>query len=145
MASLFGSSEKKPPPPPAPIAWVRNRNGNFSKLVTLDAARAGVTGGGVFVIWHSGAKPKWVMVGESDNLAQTIDGLRDDMELLEYDARGGLFIAWALIKPEYRPGIVKYLRKSMKPLLERGAPIDEKVAPIPVIAPGGKDDAAPTM
>lgn len=141
MAPIFGPSEKKPLPPPAPISWVRNRNGNFFKLVTLNAAKAGIAGGGVFVVWHSGVKPHWVMVGQSDDLARTIDALRDDMELLEYDARGGLFVSWALIKPEYRAGIVKYLHDTMEPLLERGGSIDAKVEPIPVLAPGAKGDA----
>lgn len=141
MAPIFGSSEKKPLPPPAPIAWVRNRNGNFSKLVTLNVAKAGVAGGGVFVIWHSGVKPQWVMVGASDNLAQTIDALRDDPEILPYDARGGLFVSWALIKPKYHAGIVKYLNDTMEPLVQRGPAADEKVEPIPVIAPGAKGDA----
>lgn len=146
MAPIFGPSEKKPLPPAAPISWVRNRNGNFCKFVTLRADRAGIAGGGVFAIWHSGAKPRWVMVGESDDLAKTIGGLSDDTELLQYNASGGLFISWALIKPEYRAGIVKYLRESMKPLIERGQPIDDKIEPIPVLAPGAKGDAsgAPT-
>lgn len=140
MAPIFGSNEQKlPPAPPAPISWVRNRNGNFSKLVTLNTTKSGVVGGGVFVIWHSGVKPHWVTVGHSDDLAKDIDALRDDPEVLLYDTRGGLFVSWALIKSEYRAGIVKYLNETMEPLVPRGG--NEKVAPIPVLAPGTKGDA----
>ena len=133
MAPIFGPSEKKPLPPAAPISWVRNRNGNFYKFVTLRADRAGIAGGGVFAIWHSGAKPRWVMVGESDDLpAKTIGGLTTIWSFNTTPAAATL--SWALIPSAYRAGIVKYLQETMKPLIERGQPIDDKVEPIPVLA-----------
>ncbi|OHC82851.1 MAG: hypothetical protein A3G73_03820 [Rhodospirillales bacterium RIFCSPLOWO2_12_FULL_67_15] len=138
MVSIFGTKDKKPPPSaPVPLNWARNKNGKFNKFVTLDVARAGIAGGGIFVLWHSGAKPRWVMVGASADLAKDIRKLLDDEELLEYNVHGGLFVSWAPVRPEYHAGVIKYLRESMKPLIDRGPPSPEDVDPIPVTAPGG--------
>jgi hypothetical protein len=135
--SIFGTKEKKPPAAPVPLNWARNKNGNFSKFVTLDAARAGIPKVGIFVLWHSGAKPRWVMVGASENLAQDIGKLLHDDDVLEYNVHGGLFVSWAPVLSEYHAGVLKYLRESMKPLIHRGPPSPGNVDPIPVTAPGG--------
>lgn len=138
MGSIFGTKEKKPAP--APLNWARNKNGNFFKFVTLRAERAGIAGGGIFVLWHSGVKPRWVMVGASTDLAKDIGKLLDDEELLEYNVHGGLFVSWAPVRPEYHAGVIKFLRESMKPLIDRGPPSPEDVEPIPVTAPGAKGE-----
>jgi hypothetical protein len=139
--SLFGTKDKKPPPSAlVPLNWVRNKNGNFYKFVTLSVDRAGIAGGGIFVLWHSGAKPGWVMVGASINLAKDIGALLHDAELLEYNNHGGLFISWAPVLPDYHPGVIKYLRESMKPLIDRELPLPEEIDPIPVTAPGAKGE-----
>jgi len=140
MAPIFGSKDEKPPPlsGPVPLNWVRNKNGNFFKFTTFEPARAGLSGGGVFVIWHSGAKPGWVMVGASGDLAKSIGALLNDPEVLQYDARGGLFLTWTLIRPEYHAGVIKFLRESMKPLIDRDPPSPKDVEAIPVMAPGGE-------
>ncbi len=142
MLSMFGAKDKKPAPPsaPVPLNWSRNKNGKFNKFVTLDISRAGIAGGGIFVLWHSGEQPKWVMVGASANLANDIGKLLDDQELLKYNVHGGLFISWAPVLAEYHPGVVKYLRESMKPLIDRDPPSPVNVDPIPVTAPGAKGE-----
>jgi hypothetical protein len=142
MAPIFGSKNEKPPPLSGlvPLSWVRNKNGNFFKFATFDPARAGLSGGGIFVIWHSGAKPAWVMVGASADLAKSIGALLDDAEVLNYNARGGLFVTWALIRPEYHAGVIKYLRESMKPLIDRDPPSAADIEAIPVMAPGSKGE-----
>jgi hypothetical protein len=138
--SIFGTKDKKPPSAPVPLSWVRNKNDKFHKFVTLDVERAGVKGGGIFILWHSGAKPRWVMVGASADLAGDIAKLLDDQELLQYNAHGGLFLSWAPVRPEYHAGVIKYLRESMKPLIDRGPPSPADVDPIPVTAPGAKGE-----
>ena len=141
MGSIFGTKDKKPTPSAlVPLYWARNKNGNFSKFVTLNVERAGIAGGGIFVLWHSGAKPEWVMVGASADLARDIRTLLDDQELLKYNVHGGLFVSWAPVRPEYHAGVIKFLRESMKPLIDRGPPSPEGVDPIPVTAPGAKGE-----
>lgn len=142
MAPIFGSRNEKPPPlsGPVPLNWVRNKNGNFFKFATFNVKRAGLAGGGVFVIWHSGTKPDWVMVGASTDLAESIGALLDDAEVLEYDARGGLFVTWTLIRSEYHAGVLKFLRESMNPLIDRDPPSSDKIEAIPVIPPGAKGE-----
>ena len=140
--SIFGTKDKKLPPlsGPVPLNWVRNKNGNFPKFVTLNMERSGISGGGIFVLWHSGAKPRWVMVGASANLASDIGKLLHDEELLEYNVHGGLFISWAPVLPGYHAGVIKFLRESMKPLIDRNPPSPADVEPIPVTAPGAKGE-----
>jgi hypothetical protein len=139
--SIFGTKDRKPPPSAlVPLNWARNKNGNFSKFVTLSVKRSGIAGGGIFVLWHSGTKPRWVMVGASADLAKDIDKLLDDPELLEYNVHGGLFVSWAPVRPEYHAGVIKYLRESMKPLIDRDPPSPENLEPIPVTAPGAKGE-----
>ncbi|MBM3564776.1 MAG: hypothetical protein FJX42_01520 [Alphaproteobacteria bacterium] len=145
MSPLFGPEEKKPPPPPAPITWVRNRNGNFYRLNTLRPGKIGPIGGGVFVVWHSGAKAGWVIVGAHENLNAAITALQEDEDVRQYETRGGLFITWAMIKSEYRAGIIKYLNESMEPLINRGGKDDPKLDPIPVVAPGEKNVPPPDV
>lgn len=142
MSPIFGSKNEKPPPLSGlvPLNWVRNKNGNFFKFATFDPARAGMAGGGIFVIWHSGAKPAWVMVGASTDLAKAVRPLLDDAEVVKYNTRGGLFITWTLIRTEYHAGVIKYLRESMEPLIDREPPSSDKVEAIPVIAPGSKGE-----
>ena len=141
MGSIFGTKDRKAPPSAqAPLNWARNKNGKFNKFVTLDVARAGIPNIGVYVLWHSGSKPEWVMVGASSDLAKTIGNLHDDPELLEYNAQGGLFISWAPVLTEYHPGVIKYLRESMDPLIDRNPPSPANLEPIPVTAPGAKGE-----
>jgi hypothetical protein len=142
MAPIFGNPKEKPAPlsGPVPLNWARNKNGNFFKFATFDPDRAGMSKVGVYVIWHSGAKPGWVMVGSGVELTKRIRALLDDPEVLEYNARGGLYISWAPVLADYHAGVIKYLRESMKPLINRDGPSPEGVEAIPVTAPGTKGE-----
>lgn len=95
---------------------------------------------GIYVLWHSGANPRWVMVGASVTMAKDIGNLLDDQELLEYNTSGGLFVSWAPVLADYHPGVIKFMRESMKPLIDRGPPSPADVDPIPVTAPGAKGE-----
>lgn len=138
--ALFGSKKKKPPPPvrPTPVDWARNPRGQFYKFVTFEPEKAGLTGGGVYVIWHSGVQPHWVYVGYSNDIAADLDTLADNDELMSYNSRGGLFVTWAPIKPEYRPGVVRFLTESMDPLVENPKAAVIADEPVPVLVPGAK-------
>lgn len=137
--ALFGRKKPTIPTRPTPVDWGRNPRGQFYKFLTFDPEKAGLKGvGGVYVLWHSGVQPRWVYVGHSIDIAADLDALADNDEVMEYNSRGGLFVTWAPIKPEYRQGVLRFLTESMEPLIEnpKAARITEE--PVPVLVPGAK-------
>jgi hypothetical protein len=139
---LFSSSKTGFDPKAEPIdpSWVRSAKGHFNRLTYLEPDQIGLPGqGGVYVIWHKGVKPEWLYVGSSDDLAQTLTRAIEDEEFYSYEPRGGLWCTWSFIVPEYRDGVVLYLRNLLNPVVETriGDEIDaQKVAPVPVLPPG---------
>lgn len=145
--ALFGGSKAPALPGGAPIdpKWARAPNGAFHLLLKLDPDEAGIRGlGGVYVIWHGGIRPQWVFVGESPSLGRAIDAAADDPDVTQYQTNGGLFVSWANVKEEWRRGVVLYLNRALKPLVNNPrAPTEESefTKPIPVLVPGGKAPA----
>ncbi len=119
--------------------WARNPRGSFHRFVNLDPEEAGLSGvSGVYVIWHSGVRPGWVHVGDSDDLAKTFHRLGENEDILDYEVNGGLFVSWTLIRGEFQEGVVCYLTEAMDPLVKNPATSCKDVKPIPVIPPGAK-------
>jgi len=121
----------------------------------LDAEKAGLAGiGGIYAIWHGGLRPEWVSIGKSDDLAAAFRDLAGNEDIRNYNIRGGLFVSWALIRQDYRDGVLRFLNDSMNPLVPGPDAPGEDVTPIPVIGPlteykaivgeTDKDPAAPT-
>jgi hypothetical protein len=139
---LFSNSDSGFSPAAAPIdpAWAKSPKGHFFRLSRLEPDQVAQPGqGGVYVIWHKGVKPEWVYVGAADDLAQALMRSIDEEDIFSYEPRGGLWCSWSLIRPEFRDGVVLYLRGLLKPVIEPkpGDEVDEeKVSPIPVLAPG---------
>lgn len=143
MGIFSGSKPRRALGPPSDPGWARNPKGLFYKFALFEPEKAGLSGvGGVFVIWHSGVKPRWVYVGQSDNLAGALDALLDNDEVMDYNKHGGLYVTWSPIKPEFRDGVCRYLLEIMAPLVENPASIDEDIEPIPVLVPGAKPGQA---
>jgi hypothetical protein len=125
--------------PPGDPGWVRNPKGLFYKFALFEPEKAGLKGvGGVYVVWHSGVKPRWVYVGRTDNLAGDLDTLLDNEEVMDYNKHGGLYVTWSPIKPEFREGVYKFLREAMNPEVENPDVPGDKAEPIPVLVPGAK-------
>ena len=145
--SLFGGSKAPTISSAAPIdpKWVRAPNGAFHQLLEVDPDALGIRGvGGVFVVWHGGIRPQWVYAGESPNIARALEALVDDPDVTQYKANGGLFVAWSLVKEEFRRGVLLHLTRALKPLvLNPRAPTEETehTKPIAVLVPGGKPAA----
>ena len=147
VLGLFGKSKKKKAPsgPPQDVAWVKSAKKRFYKFLNLEPEAMGIADmSAVYVLWHQGVRPQWVYVGQTDDLGRTLQELRRDDEIVDYDKRGGLFVTWSMIKPEFQPGVVRYLYQVMQPVVvnpdyldkgedEKGA---EEVEPIPVLLPG---------
>lgn len=123
---------------PVDPQWVRNPKGSFYRFNTFDPESAGLRGiGGVYVVWHSGMKPRWVAVGQADDLAKALDALFDDEDVMSHSVHG-LYVTWAPIKAEYRAGVVKFLAEAMSPAVPPPVPKDSKIEPVPVLTPGEK-------
>ena len=136
--ALFGSGKKKDPQISSvqDPGWVKSPSGRVHRFIVLDPEKAGLSGiGGIYVIWHGGARPEWVYIGKSNDLAATFQELAGNEDILEYNVRGGLFVSWALIREEFRDGALRFLNDSMKPVVPNPDMPGEDVTPIPVIGP----------
>ncbi len=116
--------------------WVRTRGDHYHRLLLMDPARAGLEGlSGVYVVWHSGLRPRWIFVGKSPDLAATLLKLANDEEIKEYEVHGGIFVTWAPIRDEHQDGVLHFLHTIMKPLIANPEAPRADVVPIPVYAP----------
>ena len=119
--------------------WARSPAGKFHRLAHIDPARAGLNGvPAVFVIWHSGVRPRWVYVGRTADLAATLEIIPDNDDIMQYEVNGGLFITWSLIREGMQPGVVHYLNSVLEPLVASPERPGKRVTPIPVLVPGIK-------
>lgn len=139
-----------PQPRPAPLPdpqWARNRNGNFFKFTTLDPYAYGLKGvGGIYVMWNSGVKPRWLLCGAHPDLGWALDMLEDDESVMDLSMHG-LHITWSPIRAEYRSGVLNYLSQILAPELPTRGLISPLARPIPVLLPGqrpaaGSDESA---
>ncbi|MBL6932714.1 MAG: hypothetical protein ISR45_07165 [Rhodospirillales bacterium] len=117
--------------------WARTPAGKFHRLLITDPVKLRLDGqSGIIVLWHGGLKPKWIYVDKSKNIASDLDAYMDNDEIMEYERRGGVFVSWALVRPEYQDGVLKYLLESMSPLVDHPNPPKKSVEALPVLAPG---------
>lgn len=137
--ALFGKPKKKTSPftVPTDIGWIKSPRGNFYKFLGMDPYILGLEGiSAVYVIWHGGLRPEWLYVGHSDDLAATFETHREDNEIRNYDGQGGLYVTWAMIRPEYQVGVCRYLIRTLQPLIFNPEEFDEEEPSIPVYPPG---------
>jgi hypothetical protein len=133
------------PGKPADPKWVRNASGRFFRLALLDPESEGLSGqGGVFVVWHAGVRPRWMAIGQTNDLARQLHELGENQDVMSYEKNGGIWVTWSPVLSQYRGGVVNFLRRTLKPMFEFGLPAT-KDAPIPVLPPGSTvtDAAAP--
>ncbi|MHC8508640.1 MAG: hypothetical protein ACYYKD_04460 [Rhodospirillales bacterium] len=122
--------------PPQDANWARTPKGRFHNLNTFDPVKIGLGGiSGVYVIWHSGIKPKWVYVDRDDDLAGAMAQALDNKFILQYHPNGGLFVSWSMIAKPYQDGVVRYLHTVLAPAVKNPA-AEKQVQPIAVNAPG---------
>ena len=139
--AIFGSFTKKPtrqlPAGPAEDPkWSRSASGLFRRFTKLDPEAEGLGGkSAVFVIWHGGARPQWVYVAATADLAGALHEASENDEIMNYETNGTLVVTWAFIRAEFQGGVVKYLNEAMEPLVKNPAAVCED-APIAVVFPG---------
>ena len=137
--ALFGNKKKDAKLGfPADPKWVHGEGGRFPKFLELDPEAAGLTGvSAVFAIWHTGAKPGWVYVGSSSDLAATFLELAENPDVLQFRDRGSMHCSWCLIREEFQRSVVGFLTRATKPEVENpDAPPEGTVELIPVYPPG---------
>jgi len=134
-----GSDEPERITEPVDPNWVHTPAGTFPPLLSLDPEEMGLNNvGGVYLIWHAGVRPEWVYAGHSKDLAAALHHAGNNREINYYEKNGGLFVAWALVKEQYRPGVVKYLQETFKTQVDNISDFNDKTVPVPVIAPVAK-------
>lgn len=128
--------------PPIDIKWARNAKGRFHNLMFLDTKAESLKGvGGIYAIWHGGARPKWLYVGTSKDLSQSLDRKIDDPEIEEFYDRVGVYVSWSLVRPEYHNSIARFLTDVMKPEIKNpDAKKWAKEKPTAVFLPGKEKD-----
>ncbi len=140
--SWFGGKKDKSPTispnaKPSDPKWARNKRGKFHRLGMFEPHDEGLDGvSGVFVVWHSGVRPRWVYIDRSRDLAGAIEGVQDSDEVMDYDKRGGLFVTWAVIRDEYQPGVLRFLTEKMDPEVDNPEAARITADPVPVTVPG---------
>jgi hypothetical protein len=124
---------------PVDVLWQRDARGFYPRLLAFDAEELGLTGvGGVYVLWHRGQSPRWIYIGASNDLGQSIERARDAEDVLTFETHGRIYVTWAPIKPEFRDGVVNYLRSTMEPLVTDTLESDvsnPSAEPIAVLSP----------
>lgn len=113
---IAGSLASKPSRGP----W-QPAQGAYPRLMLLDPeALASLQGvGGLFVLWHRGVRPQWIVVSQSDDLATVLESLQSDADILLYDQNDGVFVSWAECPTENRLGAVAYLTAVLEPAIVR--------------------------
>ncbi len=135
---MFGRSKVKSFASDRPMDpnWAKSASGRFHRLVRLDPEAEELSRvGGVYAIWHSGVRPKWVFVGCTEDLADSFHHVGRNRDIMGFEINGGLYVSWCLIREEYRDGVVRYLQDTLKPLVDNVAVAGTDVPPVPVIAP----------
>lgn len=142
--ALFGRKKNRdddPPPPTIPKEpqdpkWARTSDGTFHRMAFLEPEAEGLGGkSGVYVIWHGGVRPGWVILGRTNNLASTLESLGEEKDVTYYEINGGLFVTWSMVRENLQDGVVLYLQKILRPLLDTPSPPRKNAVPVPVIPP----------
>ncbi|MBI2978301.1 MAG: hypothetical protein HYY38_05645, partial [Rhodospirillales bacterium] len=79
---------------------------------------------------------------QTEDLGRTLQELRRETEIVDYDKNGGLFVTWSMIKPEFQPGVLRYLQQVLRPVVVNPDLPGEEEESIPVLLPGAPAQGA---
>jgi hypothetical protein len=113
------------------VSWGKCTGGNWCELNKVDLSAQTFDGGGVYIIWHGGAKPKVVYVGQAKLFRDRLSDHRQDRRIQVYADRG-MYVTWAVIEAAMRAGVEAYLTDKYGPLVGERRPA---ATPIPVNSP----------
>lgn len=96
------------------LNWIKCDGGNWCEFFNVNLDHEYFNGvEGVYVIWHGGASPNVVRVGQGiikDRIAQH----RQDSQITAYRSQG-LYVTWASVPAYQRDGVERYLGDQLSP------------------------------
>ncbi len=95
------------------LQWKKCQGDVWCSFNKLDLQQ--VTEYGVYVIWHSGAAPNVVYVGQG-KIAGRIADRRVDPKITRHANKGDLFVTWATVSDYQCDGVERYLVLGKKSL-----------------------------
>lgn len=124
------------------IPWSKNKGGKFRRLPFLEIKQEHLDGiEGIYIVWHGGAKPGWVYVGMTDDLAMDLHDVKQNKDIMSLDVRGGLFVTWQTFPASQAKGIFAFLSDVLQPEVRNpDAESYRNVTPIKIIPPGYTKD-----
>lgn len=109
------------------VDWRKDpTSSGWYELVKIDPQ--GLTGFGVYIIWHSGSDARAVYIGQGA-FFERLAAHQKDERILSYGAKGNLLTTWGSVEVQFRDGVERYLIDTYKPLLNERGP---DVTPVPV-------------
>ena len=116
---------------PITLNWIKCDENAWCDFLNVNLAHSHFDGmEGVYVIWHGGAPPNVVRVGQGvirDRIMQH----RQDLQILAYSGYG-LFVTWASVLSNQTDGVERYLGDKLAPKVGERQP---DVIPIQVNLP----------
>ena len=115
------------------LNWAKLPNGVYCPLRNLDLSSVNVTG--VYIIWHGGAKPHAVRLGQGSGQSGVGGRLiqhREDSTIMQYERMGTLLASWAAVPQAYLDGVENYLGQALSPFVGERFP---DAAPVVVNLP----------
>ncbi len=89
------------------LKWIKcGDDGHWCPLEKLNLNMT--TGGGVYIIWHTGNPARIVRIGQGA-IADRLAAHRNDPEILAYAKAGTLLVTWAAVSAAQRDGVERYL------------------------------------
>ena len=96
------------------LNWIKYKDGEWCNLITLNLKHEHfIDLEGVYIIWHGGDEPEILSVGQG-NIKEKLFAYRIYPRIMKYK-KFGLYVTWAIVEPQYRNGIEKYLFEKLKP------------------------------
>ena len=96
------------------LNWMKCQGDVWCKLNTVDLDHEHFHNRyGVYIIWHGGAKPAVVYIGQG-KIKDRIAEHRSGLEIQQY-ANEDLYVTWATVPTQNRDGVEAYLAASWVP------------------------------
>ena len=113
------------------LKWMKCQGGDWCTLNAVDLDHEHFHDlHGVYIIWHGGANPAVVHVGQG-NVSARLRAHRSDPKIQQF-AKHDLYVAWSRVPSDSRDGVEAYLAHKWNPRVGRDYPA---APPIKVNAP----------
>lgn len=86
-----------------------------------------IKGAGVYLIWHTGANPRVVYIGQGE-ISERLAEHRGDSRILRYTRYGTLLTSGAILEERYRKGVERFLIDSYTPLVNVRDPTESPIS-----------------